>query len=36
MEVKKISVIILGNDNIKKCLENLNEQSYIKDMELIL
>lgn len=36
MENKKISVIIIGNNNIEKCLENISKQSYIKDMEIVL
>lgn len=36
MENKKISIIILGNNNIEKCLQNLNNQSYVKDIDTIL
>ena len=35
MENKKLSVIIIGNNNIDGCLENIYKQSYINDMELI-
>lgn len=36
MENKKLSVIIIGNNNIDGCLENIYKQSYINDMELIV
>lgn len=36
MKSKKISVIIIGNNDIDKCLERIKEQSYIKDIETIL
>lgn len=36
MENKKLSVIIIGNNNIDECLELIYKQSYIKDMELIV
>lgn len=36
MENKKITVIIIGNDNIEGCLSKINEQSYIKDLELLV
>ena len=36
MENKKITVIIIGNDNIEGCLNKINEQSYVKDMELLV
>lgn len=36
MKNKKISVIIIGNDDIEKCLEEINKQSYIKDIEINL
>lgn len=36
MESKKITVIIIGNDDIEGCLNKINEQSYIKDIELLV
>ena len=36
MENKKITIIIIGNDNIEGCLNKINEQSYVKDMELLV
>ena len=36
MEYKNISLIVIGNNNIEKCLENIKKQSYIKDIDVIL
>ena len=36
MENRKISLIILGNNKIKECLENIKQQSYVKDIETIV
>ena len=36
MKNNKISVIIIGNNYIDKCLEKIREQSYINDIETIL
>ncbi len=35
-ENKKISVIIIANNNTGKCLENIFKQSYIKDIETVV
>lgn len=35
-ENKKISVIIMANNNTEKCLENIFKQSYIKDIEIVV
>lgn len=35
-ENKKISVIIIANNNTEKCLENIFKQSYIKDIETVV
>ena len=35
MEYKKITLIIIANNNIEKCLENISKQSYIKDIEIM-
>ena len=36
MEYKKITIFVIANNDIDACLENLSNQTYIKDMELIL
>lgn len=36
MENKKLSVIIIGNNNIENCLQNLSNQSYQKNMEIVV
>lgn len=36
MNNKKISVIIIGNNNIEKCINNITNQSYKKDIEIII
>ena len=35
MEYKKITLIIIANNNIEKCLDNISKQSYIKDIEIM-
>ncbi len=35
-ENKKISVIIIANNNTEKCLENIFKQSYINDIETVV
>lgn len=36
MENEKITLIIVGNNNIEECLKNISKQSYIKDIEILL
>ena len=36
MNYKKITTIIIGNDNIEECLNNIMAQSYIKDINIVL
>ena len=32
MKNEKIALIIIGNNNIEKCIENIRKQSYINDI----
>ena len=36
MENKKITIIIIGSNNIENCLRSVFDQSYINDMEILL
>lgn len=36
MKNEKIALIIIGNNNIEKCIENIRKQSYINDIEIIV
>ena len=36
MKNEKITLIIIGNNNIEKCIENIRKQSYINDIEIIV
>ena len=36
MKNEKITLIIIENNNIEKCIENIRKQSYINDIEIIV